>query len=70
MFLEGKFFSSCLHDVIGVFVTVYVTGPDPHFFAPLLLSSQYHDPTVSCVSWEKLMTVMKHFLSEEEIACT
>ena len=57
------------YDVIVVFVTVLGTVPNQHFFAPLLLSSQYLDPTVSCVSWEKLMTVMKHFFSEEEIVC-
>ena len=57
----GKLFSSRPNDFIGVFVIVLVTMPDPHFFAPLLLSSQYLNPTVSCVSWKKLMPVMKHF---------
>ena len=47
--------------ILGVFHYFSHHGHAPIFFAPLLLSVQYLNLTIRCVSWEQLMSVMKHF---------
>ena len=44
-----------------MFFTILFTTAAPIFLAPLLLLIQYIKLPIRCVSWEQLMSVMKHF---------
>ena len=57
-----SFLSWCFtKHIFGVFHYFSHHGQAAFFFAPSLLSVQYMNLTIRCVSWDYLMSVMKHF---------
>ena len=61
MILKGKMSYSFPKHFLGVFHYFSHHGRSTFFFALLLLSIKYLNLTIQCVSWEQLMSVMKHF---------
>ena len=56
-------------EILKAFFTILVTMAATHFFAFFLLSIQYLNLTIRCVSLEQLLSVIKHFAMSELYVC-
>ena len=56
-----KFCSNFKNEVLKIMYYDHCFQHRRNFFAPLLLTIQYLNLTIRCVSWEQLMNIMKHY---------